>query len=168
MKDLRERDSNLRPVSSQYRSGDRALMNPTGMVIAFLGCFVWAFGWGFDPPVPMIGTASAVAIFIELVIAVTLPLHEVHVIEVKRVLRFAGEEVAFDAVLEIVVEEEAKTNVDEETSRHLHCELVRSIEEGGDARAPILIFNRRSAADAFSEWLRERTGIIQRANQEPR
>jgi hypothetical protein len=123
----------------------------------FVGTFVWAFGWGANPPVPLIATASVLAVCAAGAVAVLSPHAWLEVNESERTLRFAGKAVAFDEVRSLDVEEEVRKDSDGDTTYRYHCEVV--LPAGGPTpRLRLATFNRREGADAFAAWLRERLG----------
>jgi hypothetical protein len=127
-------------------------------VFGFVGTFVWAFGWGFNPPVWLIGTATVLAVCAAGALASLNPRTWLEVSEAERTLRIGDTAVAFEAVRSVDVEEEVSTDSEGCTTRRFHCELVRR-DDVPTARVRLASYGRREDADALAAWLRERLGL---------
>jgi hypothetical protein len=127
--------------------------------IAFLGSFVWAVGWGFDPPVSVIGVASVVALAVAAAVALAFPLPRVEVNLAERVLRFDGGEIPFRVIRSVAVDEEVKTESGGQVKRTYHCAVVWVDPAGAETPVRVASYGKRPDADAFVAWLREALGL---------
>jgi hypothetical protein len=140
-------------------SGRAEAFGFTLLAITFCGVFVWGFGFGFDPPVPVIGGAYLGAVALAILMAAWHPPRWVEVDEVARVVRLPVRpepvEVGFGAIRDVVVTHEEWKDSDGDACYSYHCDLIRT-----DAPPVRFVTHRDTVwAAAFVAWLRERVGI---------
>jgi hypothetical protein len=151
-------------------SGWRVRLSPLGrggcgtfLGLTFFGTFVWACGFGFNPPV-WVATVSYVAVVIVsvLVAARTAP-PWLEVDEGAGVLRVQGEagsvEVPFAAIRAVFVTHEESKDHEGDLVHRYHCELVRDDVAVAGPPLRLTTYGERDAADAFVAWLRARVGL---------
>ncbi|QJW95442.1 DUF3592 domain-containing protein [Frigoriglobus tundricola] len=127
--------------------------------IAFCGTFVWALGFGFNPPVWAAGAGYLLAVVIAVLAGVSTTPTWMEVDEVARVVRLPARpepvEVPFAAIRAVVVTHEDAPGSDCDLLGRYHCELIRS-----DA-APVrcATYRHQPGAEAFVAWLHDRVGF---------
>lgn len=129
--------------------------------ITFVGVFVWAIGWGFDPPVALASGTYLAAVVLAAVVAVRHSPREVEVNDLERVIRLPASdgttvEVPFAAVREVVVAEEVTHDSEGGTGTAYRCDLIRA----NAPRVSVATFGEPAAAEALAAWLRERFGLV--------
>ena len=130
--------------------------------VTFVGSFVWAFGFGFNPPVELAGWLYVATVAIAVVVTVSVPLPQfwIEVNELIRVVRFPADpdplEVPFAAIRDVTVRHEEKKDSEGDVTHAYHCELIRPDEQ------PLHIaeYSDPEAAAALAAWLRERIGLV--------
>jgi hypothetical protein len=130
------------------------------LAITFCGIFVWAFGFGFNPPVPVAGWSYLGAVVVAVLVAARHTPRWLEVDEVARVLRLSGQpepvEVPFAAIRDVTVNHEEHKDSDGDGIHHYHCELIRTEAEP----LRFATFRVPEGANALAAWLRERVGLV--------
>ena len=126
--------------------------------ITFCGTFVWALGFGFNPPVWAAGWGYVVAVVVAGVVSSWSALPWLEVDEVARVVRLPAPslEIPFAVIHDVIVTHEEKIDSDGDMSYKYHCELVRSDAAPDEPPVRVTTYQQRSGAEALAAWLRER------------
>jgi hypothetical protein len=131
--------------------------------ITFFGTFVWACGFGFNPPVwaATVSYLGAVVVAVLLAALRTTPWLEVD--EGAGVLRLQGEpgssEIPFAAIRSVFVTHEESKDSEGAAVHQYHCDLVRDDVAVAEPPIRLTTYRERDGAEAFVAWLRARVGL---------
>jgi uncharacterized protein DUF3592 len=138
------------------------LFGGTLLAITFFVSFVWAFGFGFNPPVAPAAWSYLAAVVVAGFVAMRSRRRRLEIDEAARSIRIRNAsggpvELAFQDVRDIAVVHEKNQNPDDYWSDRYHCELVLA---GADSPHRLATYYAQTDAEALATWVRDRIGLI--------
>lgn len=128
------------------------------LVLTFIGIFVWAFAYGFDPPPWLIGSAALGCVVLALLATLrTPPPNMLEIDEMEKTLRLpgaSGETRTLPLASIRTIDVTAHRPPGKKGTRHL-CRFHFADSEPMDA----VTYYDRDSAEGFARWLSERLGL---------